>query len=77
MFDAVIIDAPCSGEGNIMAGDEQALKTWSLAKVRRLAEMQRKLLKAGASLVKSDGQLIYSTCTLNTHENENVLRKAN
>lgn len=75
-FDAVIIDAPCSGEGNILKGDEEALKSWSLAKVRRLAEMQRKIIKTGLSLVKHDGQLLYATCTLNMHENENALRKA-
>lgn len=75
-FDAVIIDAPCSGEGNILAGDAEALKTWSPAKVRRLADLQRKLIKTGLSLVKPEGQLLYATCTLNTHENETALRKA-
>jgi 16S rRNA C967 or C1407 C5-methylase (RsmB/RsmF family) len=75
-FDAVIIDAPCSGEGNVLRGDAEALKSWSPAKVRRLADMQRKLLIVGNRLAKQDGQLLYATCTLNKHENEEALRKA-
>ncbi|HMT18711.1 MAG TPA: hypothetical protein PKD20_00675 [Candidatus Saccharibacteria bacterium] len=75
-FDAVIIDAPCSGEGNIFAGDNRALENWSLAKVKRLAQLQRKLLIAGMHLVKESGSFVYATCTLNTNENEGALRKA-
>ncbi len=75
-FDAVIIDAPCSGEGNIFAGDTRALENWSLAKVKRLAQLQRKLLIAGMHLVKDGGSFVYATCTLNTNENEGALRKA-
>ncbi len=75
-FDTVIIDAPCSGEGNIFAGDTRALENWSLAKVKRLAQLQRKLLIAGIQLVKDGGSFVYATCTLNTNENEGALRKA-
>ncbi len=75
-FDAVIIDAPCSGEGNIFAGDSEALASWSQAKVRRLAQLQRKLLITGSQLVKSDGVFVYATCTLNQHENERAIKKA-
>ncbi|MCA9324326.1 RsmB/NOP family class I SAM-dependent RNA methyltransferase [Candidatus Saccharibacteria bacterium] len=75
-FDAILIDAPCSGEGNILKGDTEALKTWSQAKVKRLAEIQRKLIKTGQKLVKTDGQLVYATCTLNQYENEGTIKKA-
>lgn len=75
-FDAVIIDAPCSGEGNILAGDIRALENWSPAKVKRLAQLQRKLLIAGKNLVKEHGSLVYATCTLNTYENEGAIRKS-
>lgn len=75
-FDAVLIDAPCSGEGNILKGDTGALKTWSPAKVKRLADLQRKLLKTGKLLLKDSGQFVYATCTLNMHENEGAIKKA-
>ncbi len=75
-FNAVIIDAPCSGEGNALAGDESALETWSMAKVKRLAQLQRKLLKTGQALLKENSQFLYATCTLNMYENERALEKA-
>lgn len=75
-FDAIIIDAPCSGEGTILEGDEAALDAWSPAKVKRLAQMQRKLIMAAQKLIKPSGQLVYSTCTLNEHENERAIKKA-
>lgn len=75
-FDVVIIDAPCSGEGNALAGDESAVESWSMAKVKRLAQLQRKLILTGMKLVKEDGEYIYATCTLNSYENEGALRKA-
>ena len=75
-FDAVVIDAPCSGEGNVLAGDLRALENWSMAKVKRLSQLQRKLLIAGNKLVKNKGVLVYATCTLNTHENEGAIKKA-
>lgn len=75
-FDAVVIDAPCSGEGNIFAGDTEALESWSQAKVRRLAQLQRKLLITGSQLLKHDGVFVYATCTLNQYENEKSIKKA-
>jgi 16S rRNA C967 or C1407 C5-methylase (RsmB/RsmF family) len=47
-----------------------------MAKVKRLAQLQRKLLKTGFSLLKQGGDFIYATCTLNPYENEKVLAKA-
>ena len=75
-FDAIIVDAPCSGEGNILKADQEALKTWSPAKVKRLASLQYKLLRTAQQLLKPAGQLIYATCTLNQHENEIVIQKS-
>lgn len=75
-FDAVLIDAPCSGEGTIFEGDESALSAWSQAKVKRLAQLQRKLIVTAQKLIKPSGQVVYSTCTLNEHENERAIKKA-
>ncbi len=75
-FDAVLIDAPCSGEGTIFGGDEASLESWSPAKVKRLAQLQRKLLLTGSSLLKPGGTFVYATCTLNQNENEKAISKA-
>lgn len=76
-FDAILLDAPCSGEGTVFGGDTAALQAWSPAKVKRLSQLQRKLILTAKTLIKPEGQLIYATCTLNQSENERVLRKAN
>ncbi|MDR0872195.1 MAG: rRNA cytosine-C5-methyltransferase [Prevotellaceae bacterium] len=68
-FDAVLVDAPCSGEG-MFRKDEGAIAEWSPDNVRKCAERQRDILTAVWSALKTDGILIYSTCTYNRAENE-------
>ena len=51
-----------------------AIETWSLEKIHECAHIQRQLLDAAMSLLKPGGQLIYSTCTYNTIENEEQIR---
>ena len=75
-FDKIIIDAPCSGEGVILAGNDKLLATWSPAKVKRLQQLQIKILKSSWKLLKPGGRLVYATCTLNKNENERVVKKA-
>lgn len=75
-FDAIIIDAPCSGEGTIFEGDKSSLQAWSPAKVKRLSQLQRKLVLTAQQLLRRSGQLVYATCTLNENENERALKKA-
>lgn len=68
-FDKIVLDAPCSGEGMFRKLD-QAIKTWSIDKVHECAYIQKQLLDIAMTLLKPGGQLIYSTCTYNTLENE-------
>lgn len=75
-FDRIILDAPCSGEGVILGDDPTMLEAWSPAKVKRLQQLQIKLLKEAWKLLKPDGRLVYATCTLNKNENERVIKKA-
>ena len=72
-FDKIILDAPCSGEGMFRKSDA-AIETWSLEKVHECAHIQRQLLDAAMNLLKPEGQLIYSTCTYNTIENEEQIQ---
>jgi len=71
-FDAVVVDAPCSGEG-MFRRDEVAVREWSREHVLGCAERQLLILEDAARMVAGGGILLYSTCTMNIHENEEVL----
>ncbi|MGF1694267.1 16S rRNA (cytosine(1407)-C(5))-methyltransferase RsmF [Vibrio lamellibrachiae] len=70
-FDAVLIDAPCSGEGTIRK-DADAMKNWSLSSVKSIADTQKELIESAFHALKPNGVLVYSTCTLSTYENQQV-----
>lgn len=72
LFDKVILDAPCSGEG-MFRKDEGSRKEWSVDAIFLCAARQKELLEAASRLVKPGGLLIYSTCTFNRMENEDVI----
>lgn len=74
-FDRVLLDAPCSGEG-IGFKAEESLKYWNVKNVKTIARLQEKLFLAGLSALKTGGEMLYSTCTLNQFENEGVLENA-
>ncbi len=70
-FDAVLVDAPCSGEG-MFRKEPEALAGWSEDSIRRCAERQRGILDAAAGAVRPGGRLVYSTCTFAPEENEGM-----
>lgn len=72
MFDVVAVDAPCSGEG-MMRKEEEACRQWSLRLVDSCAELQREILENVVGSLKPGGILIYSTCTFNRKENEDIV----
>ncbi len=72
VFDRVLLDAPCSGEGMFRKSAE-ALSQWSAYLVRSCAARQDGLLAEAARLVKPGGVLVYSTCTFAPEENEAVV----
>ena len=69
VFDLVITDAPCSGEGMFRKSDE-AREEWSEENVALSAKRQAEILGNAAGLVKPGGYLLYSTCTYSPEENE-------
>jgi 16S rRNA C967 or C1407 C5-methylase (RsmB/RsmF family)/NOL1/NOP2/fmu family ribosome biogenesis protein len=72
VFDRVIVDAPCSGEG-LFRREPEARSEWSSARVAGSADRQRDILAAAIELVRPSGILVYSTCTFNERENEGVV----
>ncbi|MFA5713208.1 MAG: hypothetical protein WC960_03425 [Bacteroidales bacterium] len=69
LFDIILVDAPCSGEG-LFRKEPQAAKEWSIEKVHHSAARQRRILKEIWPALKPGGHLIYSTCTFNIYEND-------
>jgi len=71
-FGAVLLDAPCSGTGTLRRHPEIR---WRLTpgQLEQLAQLQRELLAAAATLVARGGFLLYATCSLEPEENEEVV----
>ncbi|MBX6352228.1 MAG: 16S rRNA (cytosine(967)-C(5))-methyltransferase RsmB [Thermoflavifilum sp.] len=74
-YDAVLVDAPCSGLGVLRHRPDIRWRR-SEADIASLAELQRDLLRAAATLVRPGGVLVYATCTLLAEENDDVVRWA-
>lgn len=71
-FDAVLVDAPCSGEG-MFRKEPQALTEWSMDNIRLCAHRQDEILNNAAKAVKPGGRMVYSTCTFAPEENEGAV----
>jgi 16S rRNA C967 or C1407 C5-methylase (RsmB/RsmF family)/NOL1/NOP2/fmu family ribosome biogenesis protein len=69
MFDIIIADVPCSGEG-MMRKDPDAAAQWSPGLVAQCAALQRKILSDAVDALRDGGYIIYSTCTFNRDEDE-------
>ncbi|XP_005564818.1 tRNA (cytosine(72)-C(5))-methyltransferase NSUN6 isoform X5 [Macaca nemestrina] len=65
-FDRILLDAPCSGMGQ----RPNMACTWSLKELASYQPLQRKLFTAAVQLLKPEGVLVYSTCTITLAENE-------
>lgn len=68
-FDAVLVDAPCSGEG-MFRKDIRSRDEWTQEKTSGCVFRQREILSAAAKMVRPGGRMVYSTCTFNPDENE-------
>lgn len=75
-FDKVLLDTPCSGEGRFIATSPMTYKNWSEKTVSDLVKMQKKLFTSAYKTLKIGGTLVYSTCTINKEENEQILNWA-
>jgi 16S rRNA (cytosine967-C5)-methyltransferase len=73
-FDRVLVDAPCSGTGTLRRNPEIR---WRLAadEIPALAGRQKQILKQAAEVLKPGGRLVYSTCSVEREENEEVVEQ--
>lgn len=70
-FDKILLDAPCSGSGTENIFEAK----FSKELIERSSKIQEALLKKAISILKSGGEMIYSTCSILRNENENILNK--
>ena len=70
-YQLVLVDAPCSGEG-MFRKDPVALQQWESSKMRHCNQLQKDITRQAVTLLDEGGFLIYSTCTFNRLENEDV-----
>lgn len=72
-FDKILVDAPCSGEGTARE-DLKLFKMWNLKMIENFSRQQKRLVASAISVLKENGLLVYSTCTLAPEENEEVIQ---
>ncbi|MEO8146517.1 MAG: rRNA methyltransferase [Bacteroidia bacterium] len=72
-FDAIICDAPCSGEG-LFRKDTDAINEWSEESIMHCAQRQKRIVADVWNALKPGGYFIYSTCTFNKKENEDNVK---
>ena len=72
LFDAILVDAPCSGEGMFRKSLETRLE-WDAGAPARCARRQAHILENAAAMLKAGGRLCYSTCTFSEEENEGAI----
>jgi NOL1/NOP2/sun family putative RNA methylase len=72
LFDKILVDAPCSGEGTLRSSYKTYLM-WNIKNIYSLSRLQKQLASASFELLKVGGEMVYSTCTHAPEENEEVV----
>ncbi len=71
-FDKILLDAPCSGTGTIRKS-LGTIQIWNENKIKKFANVQKRLILTAYDNLKDNGILVYSTCSLEPEENEEVV----
>lgn len=75
-FDRILLDAPCSGSGTLNFNDDNVFKYFTPTLVEKSSKTQLALLKKALKILKPGKELIYSTCSILSCENEDIIKKA-
>ena len=71
LADKILCDVPCSGLGVIRSKPE--IKYTELEKIKKLPDIQYEILSTASQYLKKNGELVYSTCTINKAENDAII----
>ncbi len=75
-YDKILLDAPCSASGTIRGQTKHSMNTinmWSLKVINSVSNLQKQLILKAYQLLKKNGTLVYSTCSLEPEEDEEVI----
>ena len=76
MFDRVLLDAPCGGEGKMHTEYPSTYRFWSVKFIHQHSRLQKQLFLSAYRALKPGGAMVYSTCTLAPEENEKIVEWA-
>ena len=74
-FDNILLDAPCSGSGTLDLNNDRTFKYFTEKLIKKSSETQLELLKIALTILKPGKTMIYSTCSILSIENEDVVSK--
>ncbi len=72
LFDKILLDAPCSGEGTLRSSP-RTYSMWNINTVKIMSGIQKELFESAFEILKPNGILVYSTCTHAPEENEEIV----
>ena len=72
-FNAILVDAPCSGEG-MFRKDPKMIESWLNKGPMYYQSIQKEIMDSAITMLKNNGYLLYSTCTFDQRENEDVIQ---
>ena len=74
-FDNILLDAPCSGSGTLDLNNDRTFKYFTEKLIKKSSETQFELLKKALTILKPGKTMIYSTCSILSTENEDIVSK--
>lgn len=74
-FDQILLDAPCSGSGTIYLQDDKIIEKFTLKLIQKSVNLQEALLSKAIEILKGGQEMVYSTCSILSCENEAIIQK--
>lgn len=74
-FDNILLDAPCSGSGTLNLEDKNLEKYFTLKLIEKSSKSQLALLRKAIKILKKEQEMVYSTCSILSKENEEIVEK--